>query len=161
MESQDEFAFHFLIHAVHLLEERLRAGLDRHGVRPRQARILDALDRMGEASQADLAAEFAVSAASMSTMTSRLLRSGLIERRTDPKELRRNLLTLTDRGRDALRSVYRVWGVVDREIAQRLGAKKAERLAELSLELRNALGGFTPGKRARTDRPGAGVQDLG
>ncbi|MDF1666109.1 MAG: MarR family transcriptional regulator [Planctomycetota bacterium] len=144
--TEDEYSFHFLIHGAHLLEERLREGLERHSVRPRQARILDALDRMGEVSQADLAAEFAVSAASMSTMTSRLLKSGLIERKTDPQELRRNLLSLTKSGRSKLKSVYQVWGEIEQDIIQILGAEKAQHLAALSRELRNLLGGSTPGR---------------
>lgn len=47
--------FHFLLHAAALLEDALRRRLAALHVRPRQARILDALARMGEASQSELA----------------------------------------------------------------------------------------------------------
>ena len=111
------FDFHFLLHSAHLLEERLRARLTPLGVHPRQARVLDALGRMGEASQVTLAKEFDLTAASMSTMTVRLLEAGLIERHVDEHELRSNVLRLSKRGKSLLKSIYREWRAMDREIS--------------------------------------------
>ncbi len=54
---------HLLLHSADLLEEQLRLRLAKLNVTPRQARILDALDRMGAASQADLSREFDLTAA--------------------------------------------------------------------------------------------------
>jgi hypothetical protein len=42
--------FHFLLHSAHLVEERLRKRLAQLNVQPRQARILDAIGRMGKTS---------------------------------------------------------------------------------------------------------------
>lgn len=137
--------FHFLVHSAHLLEERLRARLTPLGVQPRQARVLDALGRMGQASQVELAREFGLTAASMSTMTSRLLKAGLIEKRTDEQELRSNVLKLTEHGQSLLKRIYREWGEIDREIDDLIGAENAEHLGSLTLQLRNVLGGSTPG----------------
>lgn len=144
--TNDDFRFHLLLHSAHLLEERLRTRLAQHGVKPRQARVLDALGRMGEASQIKLAREFAVTAASMSTMTSRLVAAGLIQKRPDPEQHRSNLLTLSKRGRGLLNLIYREWREVDREVEAAIGHRQAQRLGALTFDLRNALGGRTPGK---------------
>jgi DNA-binding MarR family transcriptional regulator len=146
MTSQS-YKFHLLLHSAHLLEERLRSRLSPLGVQPRQARALDALGRMGQASQVELAREFGLSAASMSTMTSRLLAAGLIERKVDERELRTNVLTLSTRGQSLLQKIYHEWQEIDREIGEGLGIEGAERLHSLAFQLRNALGGFTPGDK--------------
>lgn len=140
------FNFHFLLHAAHLLEERLRTRLAPLGIHPRQARVLDALGRRSEASQVTLAKEFGLTAASMSTMTARLLEAGLIERQVDERELRSNVLRLSKRGKALLKAIYREWREMDREIIEAIGPENAEKLAELTFQLRNALGGFTPGE---------------
>ena len=103
--TTEPHALHFLLHAADLVEERLRRRLAPLGIRPRQARIVDALDRMGEVSQADLARAFDVTAASMSTMTARLVQAGFIERRAHPDEQRSNLLRLSPKGRALLAEI--------------------------------------------------------
>ncbi|MGI9434367.1 MAG: MarR family winged helix-turn-helix transcriptional regulator [Geminicoccaceae bacterium] len=123
----------------------MRQRLKPLGVQPRQARILDALNRMKRASQVDLAREFDVTPASMSTMTSRLIRDGLITREPNQEELRSNVLALTDQGLHLLEAIYVVWREVDRDIEEAIGFKKARDLGRLTLDLRNALGGRTPG----------------
>lgn len=140
-----EYGLHFLIHCGHLLEERVRVRLVHLGVTPRQACILDALDRMGHASQVELAREFSLTAASMSTMTSRLLAAGLIERHVDERELRSNVLTLSKYGESLLERIHQEWREVDREMCEVIGVEDAERLANLSRQIRDAFGGFTPG----------------
>lgn len=155
MRSQ-RFAFNFLLHSAHLLEERLRARLLPLGVHPRQARVLDALGRMGKSSQVTLAREFGLAAASMSTMTTRLLEAGLIERQVDERELRSNVLQLSDRGRSLLEAIYREWQETDREILKAIGAENAQHLAALTYQLRNALGGFTPGDETKGEKRQSG-----
>lgn len=145
------FDFHFLLHSAHLLEERLRARLMPLGVHPRQARVLDVLGRMGKASQVTLAKELDLTAASMSTMTVRLLEAGLIERQVDEHELRSNVLRLSKRGKSLLKSIHREWQGIDREISDTIGPKNARNLAGLTYQLRNALGGSTPGEPSAKD----------
>lgn len=144
----NRYSFHLLLHSAHLLEDRLRQRLEQHGVHPRQARILDALSRLGQASQAEIASQFAVTPASMSTMTARLLAAGLIERRVNEAERRSNLLSLTERGQALLSVIYEEWASMDRELEATLGAYEATALADLTRRLRDALGGFAPGELA-------------
>lgn len=145
------FAFHAHLHSGHLLEEQLRARLTGLGISPRQARVLDAMDRMGPVSQVNLAKAFSLSAASMSTMTSRLIKAGLIERTKGPDSLRSHVLKLSEAGHEALATVYDAWADMDRLMLALLGKTKALQLAELTRELRDALGGHPPGP-PRPDR---------
>lgn len=142
------FAFHAHLHSGHLLEEQLRARLTGLGISPRQARVLDAMDRMGPVSQVSLARAFNLTAASMSTMTTRLLKAGLIEKAKDPELARGQVLLLSAPGRKALAAVHEAWTDMDRLVEKLLGRSKAHHLATLTRELREALGGRPPGQPA-------------
>ncbi|WP_197078397.1 MarR family transcriptional regulator [Hoeflea sp. IMCC20628] len=139
------------------MEERLRLRLADLDIPPRQARILDALGRMQKASQAELAREFDLTPASMSTMTGRLLQAGYILRTPHPDEARSNVLQLSDKGRGLLAEVHRAWSEIDRMIVDTMGQEHAAHLAGLTLELRDTLGGRGPG-RARTPDPAGDQQ---
>ena len=135
---------HYLLHSSALVEKQLSAMLLPLGLGPRQARVIDALDRIGSASQIDLARECGITAASMSTMTTRLITAGYISRETDPNQLRRNTLRLSKHGLALLKDIKKTWAEVDGVIEKSIGVEKAATLSNLALELRNALGGHTP-----------------
>ncbi|MGQ7848385.1 MarR family winged helix-turn-helix transcriptional regulator [Granulosicoccus sp. 3-233] len=139
------YHFHFHLHFAHLLEERLRHRLAPFGIHPRQARILDALGRMGQASQVELAREFGLCAASMSTMASRLLAAELVERRVDEREHRCHVLSLTPLGNSLLAQIHQQWHEIDREINEFIGDENADSFAAFSLQLLKAFGGSPPG----------------
>lgn len=141
----DKFQLHLLLHSADLVENELRRRLALIDVRPRQARILDALSRMEPASQIGVARAFNLTPASMSTMTARLIDAGFINREIDPSEARSNLLRLTDRGRSKLHDIHKAWREVDAIIADTIGAENAAILAKLTRELRDGLGGNVPG----------------
>ncbi len=143
--ATNQLYMHFLLHAADLVEERLRRRLADLGMPPRQARVLDALDRMGAASQVDLARAFDITPASMSTMTARLIAAGFIARETDPEEARSNVLQLTAHGRSLLSEIHAAWHDVDRIIEETVGSENAAALAALTRALRDGLGGRTPG----------------
>ena len=136
---------HCLLHAADLVEDDLRKRLARIDLRPRQARVIDALNRMDGASQIRLAREFGITPASMSTMTARLIDAGFITRQIDPNETRRHMLRLTDRGRDLLLDIHATWRDVDAMIAERIGSEGGEMLHRLTRDLRDSLGGRAPG----------------
>ncbi|KAF0675872.1 MarR family winged helix-turn-helix transcriptional regulator [Profundibacterium mesophilum] len=143
--TTDTFALHYLLHAGALLEERLRERLARIGVKPRQARIIEALSRMEPTSQIALAREFDITPASMSTMTVRLIEAGHISREPHPGEARSNMLRLTERGRGLLSEIHAAWRDIDALIVDRLGDETAATLAQVTRELRDSLGGQVPG----------------
>ena len=135
---------HPLLHASHLVEARLRVRLKQVGLRPRQARVLSALSRMGETHQNILASEFDITAASMSSMCDRLVAAGFIERRVDPNERRAFLIRLTPEGESKVRDVRLAWDDIDALLVKVMGPSDAAKLAELSGKLRNQLGGRIP-----------------
>lgn len=134
-----------LSHSAHLVDELVRKSLEPLDVHPGQARVLDALHRMGEVSQRHLASEFHVSAASMSEMTKRLISNGFIKMRKDPKDARTSLLSLTTKGENLLGQVFATWSNVDQIIINAIGDDNAEVLFQHCLDLRDTLGGRAPG----------------
>ncbi|MDF1873844.1 MarR family transcriptional regulator [Vannielia sp.] len=136
--------FHGLLHSADLVEAELRRRLAPLSILPRQARILEAMGRIGPASQSDLASAFRVSSASMSTMTDRLLANGYITRRVDPTSRRRHVLELTEKGQVLLTGIIEAWEAVDETIRQALGPN-AEPFFEMARQLRDSLGGTIPG----------------
>ena len=144
-KKKDSNKIHYLLHSAALIEKCLSTKLLSLGLGPRQARVIDALNRMGPTSQVNLAREFGITAASMSTMTSRLIAAGYVSRVTDPDEMRRNTLSLTPLGLTLLGDIRKTWAEVDHIIETSIGIEKSNTLANLTRDLRNALGGHTPG----------------
>ncbi len=134
-----------LIHVARLLEDQLRAELAPIGIGPRKARVLNILHLMGSASQAELVREFDISAASMSTMTSRLEAGGFVTRTIEGKGTHRIQLKLTKKGTDLIGEIHAAWDRVDQVIDDAIGADTAHDLATRAGELRNALGGQVAG----------------
>lgn len=146
----DRFQLHLLLHSSHLVEDELRRRLALIDVRPRQARVLDALSRMEPVSQINIAREFKLTPSSMSTMTVRLIEAGFITREIDPAEARSNVLRLTESGRSKLSAIHKAWHEVDAVIADKIGAENATTLARLMRSLRDGLGGQAPGHIPKT-----------
>ena len=139
------YRFHSLLHSSDLLEQRLRLGLEPLELRPRQARVLSALNRLGQISQVTLAKEFQVTPGSMSTMVTRLEKLGFITRHREPDERRSDVLILTAVGKAHLKGIRKTWTQMDDLIIEAIGIKKAQLLSELTEELTTALGGHVPG----------------
>ena len=137
--------FHSLLHAADLLYDYLRTQLAPLEVSPQQARVVMALNRLGEMSQIDLAREFDIAAASMSTMTARLIALDLISSRKDPLNAKRNIVDLTKQGKALVDDIDRAWASVDDHMLEKMGEKDSSQLTALALSLRDALGGRRPG----------------
>ncbi|THH38101.1 MarR family transcriptional regulator [Aliishimia ponticola] len=144
MTSRRHF-FHLLLHSAHLMEDELARRLKPLGIGPRQARVIEALDRMGQVSQARLARAFGITQASMSTMTTRMIAKGYIARQSDPEDSRGNLLSLTETGRSLLSEIDTVWSSMDAFAAEAIGKERFESMAREAGALRDALGGTRPG----------------
>ena len=140
----DKHEFHGLLHSANLIEAELRRQLAPFGIQPRQARVIEALDRMGTASQVDLASSFGVTSAGMSTMTDRLLAAGYITRVQDPESRRKNILALTAEGQALVSGIDHAWSALDDTIRTVMG-DDAKVLFDLSRRLRDGLGGTVPG----------------
>ena len=131
------------------MEARLRERLNEVGLGPRQARVLAALNRIGETHQKTLAKEFDITPASMSSMCDRLAAAGLIERQVDPNEKRAFLVRLTPAGESKVQDVRAAWADIDEIIVNAIGQEATESLAGLSGRLRDRLGGVIPGQAVK------------
>jgi DNA-binding MarR family transcriptional regulator len=80
------------------LRRRLKEVAGSDDLTPSQTSVLSRLDKDGAASASDLAAAERVRPQSMAAILAALDRHGLIQRRPDPKDGRRQLVTLTTTG---------------------------------------------------------------
>lgn len=138
--------FHALLHSADLLEKRLTERLAPLGVRPRQARVLVAIDVIGPTSQKVLAREFDLTKGSMSTMIDRLLALDLVKREKSETDKRGDVVTLSPAGARMVMDIHNAWSDIDIMVASMLGPQKFDLLTELASELKTALGGKIPGE---------------
>lgn len=101
-----------------------------------QYAILAILDRRGEASQRELCDDVDLDRSTVADLVGRMQRRGLIERRRDPQDARRNTVRLTDHGLTERRRLAPLVQDVQRELA---GALPPEDRAALARILRRLL----------------------
>ncbi|WLQ52401.1 MarR family transcriptional regulator [Streptomyces poriferorum] len=80
------------------LRRRMRETYDPGDLTPSQTSVLSRLDKDGEASVTDLAAAERVRHQSVATTVGILVERGLVDRRPDPEDGRRQLVFVTDSG---------------------------------------------------------------
>lgn len=96
---------------------------------PGQYPLLNHLSSNPEATQQELATMLFVSPASVAQSTKRLQKAGLLEKETDPQNLRKNRLRVTEAGQEAVVSVRAVIDALDDRI---LAGFSQEELASLN-----------------------------
>jgi DNA-binding MarR family transcriptional regulator len=92
-------AAHDVRTGVGRLRRRLRETQDRRGLSPSQTSVLSRLDRHGSASASELAAAERVRPQSVAMTIGALEERGLVERRPDPTDGRRHLVSISGAGR--------------------------------------------------------------
>lgn len=145
LKEKRSYSFHCLLHTADLIQDHLHIRLAPLGISSQQARVIKALGFLGPISQIELAREFGITAASMSTMTSRLIALELIAAEKDALNAKRNLLSLTDKSKALLDDIDRAWASTDAVIEESIGQENMQELTELTRQLRDALGGRKPG----------------
>jgi DNA-binding MarR family transcriptional regulator len=85
---------------VSRVRRRLKEVYDAGDLTPSQTSVLSRLDKDGAASASDLAAAERVRPQSMAATLAALDERGLIQRRADPDDGRRQLISLSDAGRE-------------------------------------------------------------
>jgi DNA-binding MarR family transcriptional regulator len=92
------------------------------------------------ASLSELAAQLGIGLPSASTLISRLVEIDIVDRRDDPTERRRTLLTLTPRGSAQLEEALQACGEELAERLRALPARDLDRLAQAMVVLRGLFG---------------------
>lgn len=116
MDCDPRMIFHALFRAHH---NAVHAGMTAQGLgaigSPRLLDILHQCQQRGEApSQRELADLLHVSPATIATSLRSLERNGYVERRIDPADSRRNLISLTAKAQMSLDASHAVFQAVDR-----------------------------------------------
>ena len=91
-----------LFASVSLLVRRIRQVPTEGGLTMPERQALSQLDRYGPATSSELARQVQITAQAMGTTLSALQARGLVERRPDPEDGRRVILTVTDAGRQEM-----------------------------------------------------------
>jgi len=132
-----------LLYVIKQLELATRANLDAvlkgSGVTALQYTALSVLERRPSMSAADLARASFVRAQSAADLVGALERRGLIERRTDPENRRRMLISLTDEGRAFLAEYDPRVEELEEQMLRELDAAQRDSFREALHACRRAL----------------------
>ena len=114
-----------------LLAEALAA----EGVRGYHVRILAALDQYGPSSQADIGRRTGIDTSDVVVTLDELTAAGLAARTRDPRDARRNIVMLTDEGRERLERLLGVVDEVQERVLEPLSATERKSLLRLLRKL--------------------------
>ena len=98
---------------------------------PGQYPLLNYLSRHPDATQQELASMLFVSPASVAQSTKRLQKAGLLEKASDPENLRKNRLRVTPAGQEAVDSVRSAIDAIDRRLFEGFAEPELETLSNL------------------------------
>jgi MarR family transcriptional regulator, lower aerobic nicotinate degradation pathway regulator len=119
----------WLINQAALPANRLvTEGLASADMRRHHYSLLATLDQFGPASQADLSRRTTIDRSDMVATVNELAEQGLVERAPDPTDRRRNVVTITARGRRQLRKLDRLLAEVQDELLAPLSAEERTQL---------------------------------
>jgi len=112
-----------------------------------QPPVLDYLVEHGSCTQAELAAALGVSPASMAVSVKRMQKSGLLKKCNDENDLRRNIITITDSGRQELEKVHNEFDAIDRTTYDGFTDDELNRLKSYIERINNNLSKDLPDKK--------------
>jgi homoprotocatechuate degradation regulator HpaR len=118
---------------------KFRPSLLAHGVTEQQWRVLRALNSADEMEVLVLANATYLFASSMSRILKDLQRRGLIRRRNDRQDLRRNLVAISPKGKKLIATLSPTSEAIYNEICERFGRKNFNLLQDLLLDLESRL----------------------
>jgi DNA-binding MarR family transcriptional regulator len=147
---------YLLKHAQLRLAELTGAAMAPFGVTGRECGVLIAIDSRAPLSQQEVAHRLAVDRTSMVALIDDLEGKGLVQRRRDPDDRRKNVVTLTEAGRTTLRQASRAGDEAERRF---LSALPGDQAALLKEALRAVA--FPPPASAALDEPAAVLTQLG
>ncbi len=113
----------------------LAAAFAEEGVRGYHFRLLAALDQFGPTSQADLGRHTGIDRSDVVATLNDLVARGLAERRPDPTDGRRNVVTATRGGRRLLDRLDEKLDAVQSAVLEPLDARERETLVRLLTRL--------------------------
>lgn len=125
-----------LIHAAHVLEDRLELALDSVGLSTAKYGVLSQLAEAGPLPLSELAARQRCVRSNMTQLVDRLEAEGLVRRVDDPADRRIVLAELTSRGRELAAAGARQWGTVQSEFCESLSERDRAAIGRVLSALR-------------------------
>jgi DNA-binding MarR family transcriptional regulator len=137
-------SLHYLLkHAQMRLAELTAPALEPFGISGRQCAVLVAVNEEAPSSQHDIARRMGVDRTTMVDLVDELEAKGLVQRRADPRDRRKNVVALTEAGRTTLEEATRA---VDEAERRFLGPLSDDEAAAFREALRTAA--LAPGLTA-------------
>ena len=144
--------FHQIIHVCKALHERLRTGLEPHGLHRGQARIVHLLGLHDSMSQVAIAQQLMLRRATVTRMLQRMERAGLVARFPDPRDNRVQRVRLTPAGIKAQEVFHLARQTIESAIAGALTAKEQADAVAFLQRITRALRADDPADGASADR---------
>lgn len=140
----DRFGY-LLKHARERLSVLSAGGLEPLGVTGRELAVMTVLVQGEPPSQLEAAQRLSIDRTTMVALLDELEAKGLVERRADATDRRRNTVALTAKGRATLADGARATDAAERAFLAPLGAADRSRLREMLKALADTVDGTRPG----------------
>ncbi len=131
---------HRLAQAAHAYRVRAGSQLSRINLHSGQDALLKALSTADGMSMSDLAATLGVQPPTVTKMISRLAAQDYVERRAAPGDGRQAQVFLTERGRDAIVQIDKLWKRIEKTALAGIDDKDRKRLRKLLRQVERNLG---------------------
>ncbi|MGV0876504.1 MarR family transcriptional regulator [Martelella sp. FLE1502] len=129
-----------LLHdTAHLVRLRLDRALKPFNLTRTTWLAIGTIARHESLSQADLARELELGAATTGALVDRLEQRDLVLRHSDPGDRRLNLLTLTDKARKQLRTLETLDAEIREDVLRDLDCRERQQLAELLGRIKTSM----------------------
>ena len=142
---------HRLAQAAHAYRVRSGSQLSRINLHSGQETLLKALSTADGMSMSDLAAALGVQPPTVTKMISRLAAQDYVERRAAPGDGRQAQVFLTERGRDAIGQIDKLWKRIEKTALAGIDDKDRKRLRKLLRQVERNLGAAKDGHLADAD----------
>lgn len=150
---------HRLAQAAHAYRVRAGSQLSRINLHSGQETLLKALADADGMSMSDLAAALGVQPPTVTKMISRLAAQGYVERRAAPGDGRQAQVFLTERGRDAISAIDKLWKRIEKTALADIDDKDRKRLRKLLRQVERNLGAAREGQAADADNDEADTDE--
>src|ERR1700728_4721387 len=117
---------YLLKHVQLRFSELATAALAPTGINGREAAVLRAIDNPHPLAQGEIARRMGIDRTTMVALIDDLQERGLVQRRQDPDDRRKNVVGLTDAGQDITRQATRIGEQAERTFLSPLSAGEAE-----------------------------------
>ncbi len=138
-ELNDDSLRHIFMQVTRLQFLRSHSLLENTGMYPGQPPFILALDRKNGQSQKELGETLGVKASTITVMTQRLEKNGIVERKQDKKDQRKSRIFLTDKGKEVCKELKTIHDQITDECFKGLTVDEKVIFRRLLMQIRDNL----------------------